>query len=264
MIQPAATTRNRPGSRGSGRWISSRSIWRDLDSFRCGDPGVEFAQAGGYGAGFRVVENGAVDPDDGDDLAHRAGAEDFIRLMDFFLGDVSYFHGDSFLSAQVQDGHAGDSFGAGPSGGRFDGAVANEEDVGGVGLGEVALGVEHEGVIGSGGGRFHLGEDGGELIAAVDVLVEDVGEGAPGGRGVEDEARLVVDGSLVLGEDEERTAVGVDTRIESGGVFDASRDGEANVDRVGHSVRGEGALELFEQAPVGGHALVFQEVRAAT
>ena len=184
--------------------------------------------------------------------------------MDFFLGDVSYFHGDSFLSAQVQDGHAGDSFGAGPSGGRFDGAVANEEDVGGVGLGEVALGVEHEGVIGSGGGRFHLGEDGGELIAAVDVLVEDVGEGAPGGRGVEDEARLVVDGSLVLGEDEERTAVGVDTRIESGGVFDASRDGEANVDRVGHSVRGEGALELFEQAPVGGHALVFQEVRAAT
>ena len=102
---------------------------------------IKFAEAGGDAARLFVVEDGVVDAGDRSDLAHGAGAEDFVGLVNFVLGDVSYFDGDVVLPAEVKHGEAGDAFGAGFGGGGFDEAIADEEDVGGVGLGEIAFGI---------------------------------------------------------------------------------------------------------------------------
>ena len=92
--------------------------------------------------------------------------------------------------------------------------------MGRIGLGEVAPGIEYERVIGTGRIRLELGEDRSELVAAVDVLVEHIREWPPDCRGVENETGLVVNRLFVFGEDEERAALGVDSRVEPGRVFD--------------------------------------------
>lgn len=55
----------------------------------------------------------------------------------------------------------------------------------GVGLGEITESVQHKGVVSTGIIGFDLGENGGELIAGMDRLIENIGEGAPGFDGDE-------------------------------------------------------------------------------
>ena len=89
-----------------------------------------------------------------------------------------------------------------------------------------------------------LGEDGLDQIAVVNLRVEHVGCRAADARSDEAQAGFVVHGRLVLGEDDQRRAGGVEARVHAGGELDAARQREPDVRVVGHVVRLEGALDF--------------------
>ncbi len=78
---------------------------------------------------------------------------------------------------ELEDRGAGDALGAGDEPARLDRAVADDEDVGRVGLGDEAAGVEHQRVVRAGVIRLDLGQDRLDQVGVVDSGIEHVGRG---------------------------------------------------------------------------------------
>lgn len=100
----------------------------------------------------------------------------------------------------------------------------------GIGFGEVVFGIEHQGIVGFCVVGFEFSQDGSELVARVNALVENICKGASLFDCDEEETIEVVNGCFMLREDEEGASFGIDARVESGSVFESARNGETDVD----------------------------------
>ena len=163
--------------------------------------------------------------------------------------------GNALAAADLEDDAPRDAFRAGDVAARLDLAVGHDEHVRGVRLGDEALPVEHERVIGAGVVRLDLREDRLDEIAVVDLGVEAVRREAPHAACDEREPAAPVDRRLELREHDQRRTGLVEPRIHAGGDLDAAGEGEANVHAVAHRVRLERAADLRD------HRLVARDLR---
>src|SRR4029450_5617031 len=69
------------------------------------------------GTGAAVADRAAVDAGDGGELAHGAGAEGLVGAVELGEGEVGFDGGDGVAGAEIEDGGAGDAFGAGDGAG---------------------------------------------------------------------------------------------------------------------------------------------------
>ncbi len=123
--------------------------------------------------------------------------------------------------------------------------------MGRVGLGDEAAGVEHQRVVGAGGVGLDLRQDRLDQVRVVDLRVHDVRGRATDAAGDEAQAALVVDRGLELREDDERRPRLVQSRVHARGDLGAAGQGQADVDAVGHSVRGQRPPDLLDDLVVG-------------
>ena len=151
---------------------------------------------------------------------------------------------DAIPFTDFEHGRTRDALGARAGIGGQDFAVLDDEDMGGVGLGDVTVIVEHEGIVDAGGIGLDLGEDGIDEIAGMDILVDAIGRDAPDAGGDEPDAAFVVDGWFVFGEYDQGWTVGIEASIHSASIFESAAQGQTDMDAVGHLIGGEGLADF--------------------
>ena len=125
-------------------------------------------------------------------------------------------------------------------------AAVYHEDVRGVGFRHEAAHVEHQGVVGPSDVGLDFRQYRLDKVAMMDLGVEAVRREAADGAGDERDAAFIVNGVLELGEDDEGRPGRVEARVHAGGVLDAARQRQADVNAVGHAIGFEGAADLAE------------------
>ena len=193
---------------------------------------------------------------------HRTGDKDLLGGPEFCGRHVPHFSWNASFTAEFQDHRSRDALRTGPRGRGHNPAFPHCEQMGGTRLGQHARGVEQHSIINTGSVRLEFRKDARELVAAVDVLIEHVGEGPPlPGRDQPDPVLVVEDRRLVLGEDEERAARLVDPRIEAACVFKPPRDGQPHVHPVMHLIGRERKGQFRHERCLGRNTRVCQHCR---
>ena len=118
--------------------------------------------------------------------------------------------------------------------------VFDQEDVGGVGFRDIAVDVQHDGVVHARHVGFDFGQDVVDQVVVVDLRVDALGGIAADGGGDQADAGGRVDRRFPLGKHDQAGAVPVQVRAHAGGDFFAPGQGEADVDAVPHAVGFQG------------------------
>ena len=170
------------------------SIFRNIGG--TDDDSEGLAKATGYNTFDAGADADVIDLGDGDDLGGGAGEEDLIGSLDLFGRHVLDVAVNVQLGTQVHDEAAGDALeNARIAGGREDLAVFDDEDIVAGTLADVAIDVEHDGLIAADIDGLNLGQNVVEVVEAFDARVE-AGDGRAGAFGDDDAHALFV---LVFG-----------------------------------------------------------------
>lgn len=226
----------------------------DLEPFGLGEFREQRTETFGHGATLPVGNGSAIHFRNGCEFAHRSSAEHFVGSVNLCQSDVCHFVGNLIVMTELQHSVARDAFRASVCERRFDDAIFNGENMCGVGLGDAALQIKHECIVNASSIRFQLGENGSELVARVNVLVEHVSGWATERGSDQRDTCLVVDGCFVLSEDDEGAAELIDAWVQAAGVLEASRQREADVNVIPHVVGFERAAKFIDELLVAGHA----------
>lgn len=231
----------------------------ELFTFAGGEFLIKRGESLGEWASGAVGDGSTINFADPGEFAHGAGGEDFAGAVDLGHRDIAFGEVDAVRSTQIEDGAAGDTFGASDEAacqqGRF--ALArDDEDMGCVGFSQKALFIEHDCIVCTGIVGFDLGENGLDEVAMVDLGVEAIGRESAGAGGDETEPfvadRRAVDRGFVFGEDDEGRSGLVEAWVHAAGDFDTAGECEADVDAVVHVVGFEGFADLVGELFVRG------------
>ncbi len=160
---------------------------------------------------------------------------------------------NALLGTDLEHGRPGDAVRARldpPSG---DNPVLHHEDVGGIGLGDEAVSVQHESVVDAPSVGLDLGENRIEKVVVMDPSVEDIRRRAPIAAGRQSDPALVIHGRFELGEDDERRTRLVEPRVHAGCDLLAAGQGQTDVDAIPHAVRFQRSTDLRDDLGVGGN-----------
>ena len=205
-------------------------------ALRGGVFGVSSAQAIGDGARFAVADGAAIDLEDGREFAHRARGEALVGCMDFGEGHVALDHFDARIACEVNCDAARDAGQAGIRMGGYQRVVFGDEDVGGIGFGNISKNVEHDRVVNACDIGLDFGEDVVDQIVVMDFGVDAHGRVAAHRGGDQADALCGINRRFPFCEHDEAGAVLVEARTHAGGGFSPPSEGEPNMHSIAHGI----------------------------
>ena len=134
--------------------------------------GVLFAQVVGDGTGFAVADGAPIHFEDGREFAHSACGEAFVRCIDFGKRCVAFGNFDAQVAREIDYDTSCNAGQAGIRMGRDERSFFYDEDIGGIGFGNIAEDVEHDRVINACDIGLDFGEDVVDQIVVMDFGVD--------------------------------------------------------------------------------------------
>eukprot|EP00053_Salpingoeca_punica_P011488 m.102286 g.102286 ORF g.102286 m.102286 type:complete len:370 (-) comp15684_c0_seq1:872-1981(-) len=193
-------------------------------------------------------------------LSHCSRGEHLVRRVELKERDAPLLYSDAGRPRNLHDGGAGDARQTELGQRRHQHAAAHAEEVGRVGLGDKALGVEHDGVRCISHVGLDLRQNVVDEVAVVDLRVDALRRvAAVGSSDKADAFAVVVGGSafhgLPLRKDDQAAAVDVELWVHGAGGLLAAAQREPHVRTVGHAVGLESGPNGIRDELGRGHVL---------